>query len=271
MFRKGVFLLLVVMLAALAFSCSEYNRVLKSTDLKLKYDKAIEYYNNGKYYKAYPIFEELATIYRGTGRAEKVYYYFAYCEYALGELLLASHRFEAFYKTYPRSEFAEECQFMSAYCFYLNSPNFSLDQSNTYQAIQQLQLFVDQFPTSERVDSCNVLVDKLRGKLEKKAYETAKLYYRTQYYRSAIVAYENVLVEFPDSEYREESAFMILKANYEMAMNSIDKLKPERLETTLKAYVKFVDAYPKSKYLREAEQLYETVQRVKKKLNTPNS
>mgnify|MGYP001799415619 CR=1 FL=1 len=272
MFRKGVPFLVLFIGLLLGFSaCSEYNKVVKGTDLKKKYDTAIALYNDGKYFKAYPLFEELATIYRGTGRAEKVYYYYAFTEFGLGQMDAASYRFETFYKSFPKSEYAEECQFMSAYCFYLNSPNYSLDQTSTYQAIQQLQLFIDQYPLSQRVDSCNVLVDKLRGKLERKAYETAKLYYKTQYYRSAIVAYENMLIEFPDSDYREESTFMIFKANYRMAIGSVERLKLERLNTAMKAYVKFVDAYPESKYIREAEQMYDNALREKEKLSTPNS
>ena len=60
-----------ILLAVMATSCGEYQEVLKSKDLDFKFGKAVEYYEAGEYNKAYPIFDELITLYRGTERRKR--------------------------------------------------------------------------------------------------------------------------------------------------------------------------------------------------------
>ena len=73
--------------------CSRYQQLLKSTDYEVKYNRAVEYFNEKDYYRAYPLFEEMVSIYKGTKRSEKVYYYYSYCHYGLGEYALAAFHF----------------------------------------------------------------------------------------------------------------------------------------------------------------------------------
>ncbi len=248
--------LLTVLTVSLFFSgCSKYQRLLKSDDYEMKYKKTVEYYEDEKYFKAYPLIEELIAVFRGTARAEKLYYMYAYSDYYTGDLLLASHRFTQFAKTFPTSSSREECLFMSAYCQYLMSPPPNLDQESTYQAIQELQQFINTHPFSDQVDTSTVLIEELREKLELKAFQSAKLYYKTENYTAAIRTFENGMQQFPDSEYRGESEFYIFKSHYELAMKSVPQKKIERMAAAEKAYVKFVDANKESPMLREAERL----------------
>lgn len=260
--------ILIALLCVLFSACSEYNKILKSSDLELKYEKAIEFYEEGEYYKAYPLLEELIGIYRGTERAEKLYYLFAYCDYGLGDYLLAAHRFQYFTKTYPTSKFTEECSFMSAYCHYINAPGASLDQTNTRRAMNELQLFLGRYPESTRRDSCNTLVQELHVKLEDKTFAIAKQYLHTRYYKSAIVAFDNFLKDFPDTHYREESTFLKLRAQYLLATRSIISKQEERYAAIEKQYQVFVDSYSKSSFLREAETIYKDGQMALARLQT---
>ncbi|PCJ88082.1 MAG: outer membrane protein assembly factor BamD [Flavobacteriales bacterium] len=265
MFSKWKSACLIILIGAFFTTC-QYRQILKSGNLDLKYEAAINYYENGDYYKAYPLLEELIAIYRGTSKAEKLFYYYAYCDYNLGDFYLANYRFKNFSKTYPNSEFAEECYFMAAYCHYRNSPKYSLDQTDTYSAINSLQLFVNRYPESKLADSCNVLVDKLRAKLERKFFEISNQYYHKRNYKAAIRSFENTLLDFPDTKYREEIMSFILKSNYELAKNSILAKKEKRFEDTIKSYVKFADSFPKSKFMKEAEAMYEDALKEKQKI-----
>lgn len=271
MFSKNLIFVAVFLLGLFSISCSEYNKVLKSTDLEYKYQKTIEYYKDEKYYKALPLLEELVSVYRGHKRAEELNYYYAYTDYYLGDLLLAAYKFNKFTKTYPTSQYAEECQFMSAYSQYLMSPNFSLDQTNTYKAISELQLFIDRYPRSTRVDSCNTLVVELERKLEEKAFNDCNQYLKMDDYRAAISSYNNLLNDFPDTKYRENAYFLILKASYHLANKSTFKKKGKRIEDAMKAYITFVDRYPKSSKLKEAEGYYDNLNKLKEKIKIKNS
>ena len=88
--------LLAAATAALFASCGDYNKVLKSTDPAYKLERAIQYYDTKNFSKAYPLFDELMTSYRGTTKAQIVYRYFAKTLYAQHEYLLASYHFKRF-------------------------------------------------------------------------------------------------------------------------------------------------------------------------------
>lgn len=270
MIRSKAFYIFIIMTAVLISGCSEYNKVLKSSDIEYKYSKTMEYYNEGEYYKAYPLIEELIAFYRGTDRAEKLYYIYAYSDYYLEDYLLASHRFDKFVETFPRSDYAKECQYMAAYCQYKMSPNYSLDQDPTRKAIDKLQLYINDYPKSKRADTCTQLITELETKLEYKRYNAAKQYLKMEDYRAAYTEFDNLLSNFPDTKYREEAYFLVFKARYKLAVNSIESKKEERIDAALKAYITFVDRFPDSKSIVEAEKWYSELQELKRETKVAN-
>ena len=255
--------ILTLLICFTFFACSNFNKVLKSSDYELKYTKAIEYYNKTNYTSAQTLFEELIPVFKGTDRAEQVYYYYTYCHYYLTDYALAGFHFRMFARTFPNSTHAEECAFMNAYCYYLSSPRYTLDQSDTKNAIQEIQNFLNEFPESKRVDTCNILMDKLRGKLEKKSYEITKGYFFRDDWKAATPACENFVKDFPESKHNDEMRFMIIKSYYLLAKNSVESKKPERLEKAMENYLKFVDLHPNSPFLPEAEVIYKDCERLK--------
>lgn len=238
--------------------CSEYQALLKSTDSNLKLQKAKEYYDAGQYYKALPILEELINFYKGTKEMEDIAYYYAYTHFHLNENLLAAYYFKNFATTYPANEHAEECLFMNAKCYYLLSPNIQLEQSYTEKAIDEFQLFVNQYPSGKYVAEANQMIDDMRRKLDLKAFNSAELYFKMGKYNAASVAFKNLLRDYPDSPYIERAMFMIVKSNYLYALNSIPSKQKERYQTTIDSYQVFANKYSGSTYIREAQNLYET-------------
>jgi len=249
---RYIFIFLVVLFS----SCSEYAKVTKSTDVEYKYTKAVEYYEEGQYSKALSLFDELGTLFRGSDRSQEIHYYIANSHFALEDYYFAAYYYKNFTKTYPRSARAEEALFKSAYCSYLNSPVSNLDQTDTELAIDEFQLFLNRYPESDLKDSTNTMIDELRMKLEVKAFDNSKLYYLTEDYKSATVALQNMLVDFPDSPHREEIEFLIVKSSYLLATNSIASKKEERLNATIEHYHKFVDSFQDSEYVKKAESYY---------------
>ncbi len=256
-FNQIKFSLVLVLLIGFASCKSEYQKTLKGNDLPKKYELAKKYYNDKDYFRALTLLEELVNVYRGSEEAETIYYYYAYCHYGLKDLITARFHFKNFAETYPRSKYAEECRYMTAYCYYLDSPDYTLDQDNTYKAIESLQLFINMYPKSERVNECNLLIDRLRDKLETKSYQNAKLYFNIGDYKSAIFAFRNSWSDFPDSKYREEMEFLTVKSSYLYAKLSIESKKSERFLETIDYYQNFVDSYGSSKYLKEAQNIYD--------------
>jgi len=247
-----------VFLVVMAAGCkSKFEKLRASNNIAQKYQEAMKYYNNKKYSKALILFDDLMTKYRGQAEAEDLYYYTAYTNYNLRDYTSARFHFKQFTDTYPNSARAEECRYMGAYCYFLESPKVGLDQEYTYRAIEALQLFINLYPDSERAEEAGDLIQQLRDKLETKAFNSAKLYLDMGLqddYRAAVIAFDNVLREFPDTKYAEEMEFLSIKAQYLYANQSHPRRQEERFEEALELYNSFIAAYPESKFRKEADQ-----------------
>jgi outer membrane protein assembly factor BamD len=158
----------------------------------------------------------------------------------------------------------------------MNSPEYSLDQTTTHDAIKELQAFINTYPESKRIPECNDLIDKMREKLEKKDYKIAQLYYRMEDYIAAVTSFNNVLKDYPETQRKEEIMFLIFKSYIKYGMQSIDSKKTERLQKASTAYNDFTTLFPNSQYLAEARSMKEKSQKeidllgLKYQKKTPN-
>ncbi len=255
---------LFVLITVLFSSCGGYQKILKSNDLDYKFDQAVQFFENEEYIKAYPIFDELLLLYRGTDRAEEVYYYYCKIEFEKGNYLSAGHHLKNFASTYKENPKAEECAFLAVYCHYLLSPKYSLDQSSTYKALEEAKIFLDQYPNSSYVERCSELQAELEYKLERKNFENAKLYFTTENYKSAIHAFNVVLEEKHNSSFREEILFLQLNSFYLLAENSVEHKKEKRIKDTVIAFNQFKNAYPKSEWMQESKRIFKQVKLLRK-------
>jgi outer membrane protein assembly factor BamD len=258
MFKNKVFLILsfVILCATVFTGCkSKFEKLKASTDVTKKYQEAIRLYNNKDYAKALILFDDLVQRYRGRAEAEDLYYYYAYSNYKLKDYLSARYHFKTFAETYPTSSRAEECRFMAAYCFYQDSPIYSLDQENTYKAIEALQLFINLYPKSTRVAEASKLIQDLRDKLEEKSFANANLFLIIGDYQAAVISFRNSILDFPDTKYAEEMDFLTIKSLYLYAKNSYEIKQEDRFTETINEYNRFEEKYPKSTYLKEAEKI----------------
>jgi outer membrane protein assembly factor BamD len=237
-------------------SCNEFTKIQKSDNHDYKAEKAHEYYEAKKYDKAVALFEAVIPYIRLSKDFERIYYRYSYCHYYLRDYYLANYYFKSFSKQFPQSNYAEDALFMAALCSVKNSPNYQLYQSETQGAIDELQLFMNRFPLSSKKDTCNKIIDGLVIKLEKKAFENAFLYYKTENYKSAMIAFKGVLEDFPASSQKNEIMLLIVKAGYKYAVMSIDSKKEERYNETLKNYNNFASLFTESDKKEEAEGYY---------------
>lgn len=255
MFKKlslGFFSVSLAAVMIFAGCKSKFEKLKASNDNLKKYQEAIKYYNKKEYSKALELFDDLSVKYRGRQGAEDMFYYYAYTNYKLKDFTSARYQFKNFAENYQADPRAEECRFMAAYCFYLDSPNYTLDQDNTTKAIEALQLFINLYPKSDRVAEASKLIQDLRDKLEEKSYTNAKLYLTITDYQSAVIAFGNSLRDYPDTKYAEEMEFLTIKAQYMYAKNSSERRQEERFNQAISFYDQFVEKYPNSKYLKEA-------------------
>ena len=246
----------LIMILLISFSCSDFRKIEKSQDWRVKYEAGLNYYNKKDYYRASVLFEQILPIVRGLPEGEKVQFYLAYCQYYDKLYLLASEQFKTFYETYGRSSLAEEARFMHAYSLYQSSPNPNLDQTSSIESMASMQQFINRFPQSKFREQAVNVIETTQNKLEKKGFENARQYYKMKYYKAAIVALNNFKQNFPDSQYIEEAYYLVILSEYKLAQQSLQSKQSERYKAVVDHYLEFVDRYPESEYLKDAEKLY---------------
>ena len=259
MFKNRLILGVAILLTMVLISgCGEYEKLLKGRDFQKKYETGVVMYEEEEYVKAATLFDQVSNIYRGTTKADTVKYYQAKSYYGQRDYMMAGHYFSELSVTYPNSEFLEESDFMTAYCFYKQSPRAELDQDNTFRTITAMQMFMVKYPSSDKVKECKEIIIEMSDKLVEKSFISAKLYFDLGYYKSAILALRNSLIQYPDTKYREELMFYILKSSYLLADLSVPSKQRERFQTTVDEYYSFIGEFPDGPHTREAKRLYES-------------
>ena len=261
--------LVIVLIAGVAFvSCkSDFEKIRESGNTEEIYVKANEYFDNGDFLKAKTLFELILTNYRGRKEGEDLFYRYAMSQFELKRYVTAAYYFERFSATYANSAKREDSDFMIGYSYQMLSPTFRLEQQYTEKAISAYQKFVNFHPQSERVDECNRLIDEMRRKLEKKAFDSAELYYKMANYKAALHSFENLLKDYPETPDAEKIRYLIVKAAYNLADDSYYERKRERFQYVLSSHKEFLKRYPSSAYKKELEVLYSKSQSELNKLS----
>lgn len=254
--RKFSFLFIALIIMVMGSCKSTHEKVLASKDVTYKLAKANEYYDQKKYFKANEVYETLMPALRGTKNYEELYYRYAYSFYYQEDYLSASYQFKNFIENFPKSTKADECEFMYATCLYKMSPKFSLDQSNTYKAIEALQTYINIHPGSKNLTEANNYIAICRSKIEVKDANAAKLYFDIGEYKAASVAYKALIQAYPESKSLDLYQLMVIKSYYKYAKSSIQQKQEERYAEAINAYNELLEFTPRSTHLKEAEKYF---------------
>lgn len=256
-------------------SCKHYNNVMKTSDYEYKYEAAKEYFVKGEYAKAAVILADVVTILKGTMRAEESLYMLAMSEYCDGNYDISHSYFKKYYQTYPKGVYVEYARYYAGCSLYESVPDTRLDQSNVSAAIMEFQDFLDFYPYTKLREKAQNMIFALQDKMVEKEFQAARLYldlgsymgncaYGGSNYEACIVTSRNALLDFPyaSPERREQFSFMILKAKYQLAVQSVESKRMERYRDTIDEYYGFVNEYPESKNLKEAKRIFEASNKI---------
>ncbi len=245
---------LSILISALVFtSCAtKFGKVVKSKDKEYKLKMAEQYYATKSYDKAQQLYTDLLPLFKGDPRFEDVYYKYAYTSYYLKDYENAENLFKTYSENFPNSAKVEECDYMRCICYYKQSPNVNLDQTNTTKTMALLQAFINTHPDSKRIADATTIIDECRKKLELKEYKNAQLYYDLGFFKSAGVAFSVLIDDFPDSDQGDEYALSSIKSYYKYAELSIPEKQEERFDKVISDVTDFQQRFRESKLIDEA-------------------
>lgn len=233
-------------------------------DIEYKYEEAKALYMKGEYKKAATLIDGIVTLFKGSDKADESMFLLAMCYYDSRDYVTAAQCFKACYNNYPRGIYAEIARFYSGKSLYMNRAEPEFDQSDTYTAIEELQLFMEYYPKSIYSEEAQNMMFEMHDILVMKDYLSAELYYNlgdymaymSNNYLACIITAQNALKDYPYTKLREDLSMLILRARYHMADKSVAELQPERYRETIDEYYAFKNEFPGSKYMEEAEKYY---------------
>jgi len=258
------FFFALVLLLPLIPSCKgQFDALLDNGTADQKYEAAFAYFNAGRYNRAAKLFESLALLTAGTERDDTVQFYWGLSNYRGRDFYTAETNFERFLNEFPGSPFASQAEFLHVNCLYKSTLRYELDQTPTYKALTALNQYLAKHIESVNADACRRMIDDLEERLDKKAFENARLYYKMEDYKAARVALRNVLKDDSDNRYREDILYYTAMASYKFAALSVSSKQKERFLVFTDDYLNFIGEYPESSYRKELDALYEKVKKKK--------
>lgn len=257
----------IISLSLLTVSCSEYSKVLNSTDATYKTAMANKYYQEGECDKSTPLYDELLKLYKGTTKAERLYFALASSHYCQGDYLLAAYYFGNFERNFTNSDRRTEASYMIGKCYQALSPKSDLNQEYTSKAIDHYNSFLQRYPNSEYQEEVNFTLVELNDKLIKKDADITLLYLKTEKFKPAIRAINLFLQKYPNSKFVENMKYNLVKAHYELAIRSVEEKKEGRLKNVIIAFQDMKNSFPESSYVLELKKLEGKVRELQKTYN----
>lgn len=265
---KNKFYLLIVLLSLFLGSCAKWTALQNTRDYEYKYEAAKSLYAEGKYGQASMYFAEVLAVMKGTANAEESLYLAGMSNFRNKDYDAASQYFKKYYQVYPKGLYVEYARYYCGLSLYNMTPDPRLDQQSTFEAIKEFQEFLDYYPYTSIKESTQEMIYALQDKLVEKEYLSAKLYYDLgtytmncayggSNYEACVVTAQNALRDFPFAkpERREELSIMVLRAKYLLAEQSIDIKRVLRYRDCIDEYYSFVNDFPESRYVKEAEKI----------------
>lgn len=237
-------------------SCGSSSQIRPGDSLEEAFDKAMALYDRERYSDAASSFETVITIGRGTDIGQEAQFYLAESYYKSRQYLLAAAEYQRYHTFFPRSSRTSDAQFQEALSYYQMSPRYNLDQSDTYEAIELFQLFVNRNPDSSKVDEAVAYIDEMRAKLARKRYEAAEQYITLRNYRAAAVYYDITVDRFPETRWAERAQANKIRAYVIYADNSVAARQAERYQEAIDAYETYVQLFPRGENRALAEEFY---------------
>jgi outer membrane protein assembly factor BamD len=254
LFRPSAILAVAALFGALVLSSCGSSEVVKNLTADERFQAGKKLYDDGDYLEAINEFQLVKLQFPASSVADDAQYFLGECRFARGEYLLASEEFQSLKRLMASSPFVPQAQYKIAMCYYMLSPRSTLDQTYSRKAIEEFQTFIEDYRSDTLVAPAETKIKELNTRLAQKLFETAEVYEKLEYNKSATIYYDMVVEQYHDTEYAEPA--LLHKVRVLMARKKFDDAKGE--------IDKFLTRYPASKFRDEAETLKSSIDALSK-------
>jgi outer membrane protein assembly factor BamD len=236
-------------LLALVLSACGSSDVVKNLTAEERFTLGKAKFDKGDYLEATGEFNIIKLQFPGSAVADKAQFYLGECHFMQEEFLIAAEEYAALKRNMPASSLIPLAQYKIALCYYSLDPKSALDQAYASRAIEEFQSFIEYYPAHEMVHDAEAKINELNTRLAKKLFDSANLYMKLEYYKSATLYYNSLVEKYHDTEFAEPALLgkvksLIIRKKYREAKPEIEK---------------FIQKYSQSSSLHEAQQLEQEI------------
>lgn len=159
-------------------------------------------------------------------------------------LVLAINEYREFLSFYPTNKRSDYAQYKLGMAHFRQMRSAERDQTETREAIKELQTFVDRYPNSSLMPEGQAKLREAKDRLDESNYLVGYFYFRQRWYPGAIDRFMQVLKEDPDYTNRDALYFYLAESLVKNSSNGAAEALPylERL----------VNEFERSEYLQDA-------------------
>lgn len=195
MIAIGALLLVGALSAAGCASTTPY----QGMTIQEVYDAGIRSYENGEWDDAIEAFETVLFAAPNSEVAPEARYRMGRAFFEQGEYVSAASEFERLLERFPVHDRASDASLGVCRSYAQLSPIVQRDQTDTERAYQACSETVADFPGTEAAERAAEIRDRMWQKLAEKVFVGGEFYFDRQLYDSALIYYEEVVEEYPDT------------------------------------------------------------------------
>ena len=214
--KKRILSIFTILLAVIIIVGCASNKPLEQLSHEERFKRGQEFLEDKKYFKAQQEFQIVVLSGSHTELGDDAQFYLAESYFKNKEYILAISEFERLTRKMKYSLFVEQARWRICQAYVEESPKYYHDQSNTNKALQKLQEFIEEYPSSEYLSDVQDTIKQLRNKLAEKLIKSAVLYNKLHAFDSAIVAYQDLLSRYYDTDLADEAHVGIIEANIKL-------------------------------------------------------
>jgi outer membrane protein assembly factor BamD len=146
-------------------------------------------------------FQRLVSNFPGSQRVAEAQFMLAEAYFCSEDWINSGFEYQRIVDIYPSSEWVTESQFKIGEAYFRQLRRAELDQKETFEALTAFRHFIEDHPDSPRVEDARQRIVDCRNLLAQKQYESGHLYHRQGHLDAAKITYEEVLRNYPDTDW----------------------------------------------------------------------
>ena len=166
-----------------------------------EYELALRKMEEEDYLEAREGFERLLYNHPGSELCDDAQFHVAESFFLDDDYIMASFEYSKLIKQYLSSPFREMSQYRLGMCYCGLMNPYTLDQEDTYLAIEEFNIYLFTYPRGSRVEEVREKLAECRNILARKDYETGKFYMKRSRPESARTYFEDVISQYSDTDW----------------------------------------------------------------------